>query len=118
MTHCNLSAVLKNHKKKYEPAVEQDANFRNYLHVTSHAHFLSDTLQNMWSVHNVTVFFSYLCLSLMLLGCFLNDFGMVPGAMMAAITVPFTFHTRCIATVKYLHLKTFSTPFFYRISIS
>ena len=90
--------------------MRQDANC---LHVKSHARFLSGTFRNMWPVPNVTVFFSYLCLSLMFLGCFLNDFGMVPVVLMIdGIAIAFTFHTRCIAIVKYLRFKTFSATLF------
>lgn len=93
--------------------MRQDVNFRNCLHVTSHAHFLSGTFRNMWPVPNVTLFFSYLCLSLMLLGCFLNNFGMVPVVfMVAGIAIAFTFHTRCIALLRYLRFKTFSATLF------
>ena len=117
---CNISAVVKNHKKreKYEHAVVQKAIFRNCLNITSHVLFVSGIFRNMWPVFIVAVFFSYLCFSYMLLRCFLNDIGMVQVVLIiAVIALIFTFHTSCFAIVKYLYFKFFSASF-YHVSLS
>jgi hypothetical protein len=49
----------------------------------------------------------------MLLMHFLNDFDMVPVALIVTgITFVFTFHMRCISTVSSLYFRIFSAYFF------
>jgi hypothetical protein len=48
----------------------------------------------------------------MSLTCFLNDLEMVPVASITTgITLAFTFHMRCISTVRSLYFKIFSASF-------
>jgi hypothetical protein len=76
--------------------------------------FYVSTFRRMCAVPNMAVFCSSLTSWFpgMLLTCFLNDFGTVPVApIITGITFAFTFHVRCISTVRSLYFKIFSASF-------
>src|SRR5215469_16434446 len=77
-------------------------------------YFYVSTFRSMCAVPNMAVF----CSSLtpwfpgMLLAYFLNDFEMVPVAPITiGITLPFTFHMRCISIMRSLYFKISSASF-------
>jgi len=70
-------------------------------------YFYISTFRSMCAVHNMAVFRSSMisCFPGALLGCFLNDFEMVPVArIITGITSVFTFHMRCTSIVRSLDL--------------
>jgi len=74
-------------------------------------YFYISTFRSVCAVPNMAV----LCSSLtsyfprMLLTCFLNDFEIVPVALIiTGITFVFTFHIRCISIVRSLYFRVFS----------
>ena len=84
-------------------------------------YFYSSTFRSMCAVPNMAVFCSSLtsCFPGMLLTYFLNDFEIVPVALIiTGITFVFTFHMRCISIVRSLYFRNFSASFFYHISVS
>ena len=73
------------------------------------------TLRRMCAVPNMTVFCRSLtsCFLGMLLTYFLNEFETVPVApIITGITSVFTFHMRCIFTVRSLYFRIFPASFF------
>jgi len=77
-------------------------------------YFYISTFRSMCSVPNMAVFWSSLisCFPGMLLTYFLNDFETVPVApIIIHITFVFTFHVRCIYTVRSLYFRIFSASF-------
>ena len=77
-------------------------------------YFYISTFRSMCAVPNMAVFWSSLtsCFPGMLLRNFLNDFEIVPVALMiTVITFVFTFHMRCISIVRSLYCRIFSASF-------
>ena len=73
-------------------------------------YFYISTFRRMYAVPNMAVFCISLssCFPVILLTCFLNDFEIVPVApIITGIAFVFTFHMRCISTVKSLHFRIF-----------
>jgi len=70
-------------------------------------YFYISTFRSMCAVPNMVVFCSSLtsCFPGMLLTYFLNDFEIVPVALITAgITFVFTFHMRCISIVRFFFI--------------
>jgi len=65
-------------------------------------YFYISTFRSMCAVPNMVVFCSSFtsCFPGMLLKHFLNDFEIVPVALITGIPFVFTFHRRCISVVK------------------
>ena len=77
-------------------------------------YFYISTFQSMCAVSNVHVFCRSLifCFSGMLLRYFLNDFEMIPVALIiAGITFVFKYHMYCIFVVRSLYFRIFSYSF-------
>ena len=77
-------------------------------------YFYISTFRSMCAVPNMAVFCSSLtsCFPGMLLTYFLNDFEIVPVALIiTGITFVFTFHMRCISVVRSLYFRIFSASF-------
>jgi len=77
-------------------------------------YFYISTFRSMCAVPNMAVFCSSLtsCFPDMLLTYFLNDFEIVPVApIITGITFVFTFHMRCISTVRSLYFRIYSAYF-------
>ena len=77
-------------------------------------YFYISTFRSMCTVPNMAVFCSSLtsCFPGMLLTYFLNDFEIVPFALIiTGITFVFTFHMRCISVVRSLYFRIFSASF-------
>jgi hypothetical protein len=80
--------------------------------------FYISTSQSLCTVPSMAVFCSslMLCFLVVLLRCFLNDYEMVPFALI--ITSGYTFHMWSISVVRYLYFKIFFNLFLHHISVS
>ena len=84
--------------------------FISLVSVLNLLYFYISTFRSMCAVPNMAVFWSFLtsCFPGMFLTYFLNDFEIVPVALIiTGIIFVFTFHIRCISIVRSLYFRIF-----------
>ena len=106
----------KNHvPREYNVAAILLLLFMEFISLVSVLNLLESyisTSRSMCAVPNMAVFCCFLtsCFPGLLLMCFLNDFDIVPVApFITGITFVFTFHIRCISSVRSLYFRNIKT---------